>query len=222
MNKLEDLLGLSFENELLLKALTHSSYANESKVGDNERLEFLGDAVLELCMSEYLYLNCPNLTEGEMTKRRAQLVREEALVYYAKKINLPMFIRLGHGEEQSGGREKPAIIADAFEAILGATYLSFGFLAAKELVEKIIIPYINDSEIIREIIDYKSDLQEKVQSEKRSLDYKLISKDGPDHNPKFKVHVLLDGIVMGEGIGKSKKDAEQNAAKAALEKLCLK
>lgn len=222
MNNLEKILGISFDNELLIKSLTHSSFANESNVSDNERLEFLGDAVLELSMSEYLYLKCPDLSEGEMTKRRAQLVREEALVYYARKINLQDYIRLGHGEEQSGGREKPAIIADAFEAMLGAIYLSYGFLVVKDVIEKLIIPYINDSEIVKEIIDYKSDLQEKVQSEKRSLEYKLISKTGPDHNPKFKVHVLLDGIVMGEGIGKSKKDSEQNAAKAALVKLCIK
>lgn len=222
MNSLEDELCLKFNNNLLEEALTHSSYANESKIGNNERLEFLGDAVLELCMSDYLYINYPNLAEGEMTKRRAQLVREEALVYYAKKINLQKYILLGHGEEQSGGREKPAIIADAFEAVLGATYLTFGFLIVKELIERLIIPYINDEEIIKDIVDFKSNLQEKVQSEKKTLNYHLVSKIGPDHNPTYIYQVLLDNVVMGEGQGKSKKDAEQNAAKEALKKLSIK
>lgn len=222
MNSLEDMLCLKFNNNLLEEALTHSSYANESRIGNNERLEFLGDAVLELCMSDYLFINYPNLAEGEMTKRRAQLVREEALVYYAKKINLQDYLFLGHGEEQSGGREKPAIIADAFEAVLGATYLTFGFLIVKELIDRLIIPYINDEEIIKTIIDYKSNLQEKVQSEKKTLNYHLVSKIGPDHNPTYIYQVLLDNVVMGEGQGKSKKDAEQNAAKEALKKLSIK
>lgn len=220
MNSLEDILCLKFNNDLLKEALTHSSYSNELHIHNNERLEFLGDAVLELCMSDYLFVNY-NLTEGVMTKRRAQLVREEALVYYASKINLKDYLLLGHGEEQSGGREKPALIADAFEAVLGAVYLTFGFLVVKDLIDRLIIPYINDEEIVKEIIDYKSTLQEKVQSGKGTLEYRLVSKTGPEHNPTYEFQTILDNVVMGVGIGKNKKEAEQNAAKAALEKLSL-
>lgn len=220
MNDLEKILNVNFEDDpLFVAAITHSSYANEHHTVDYERLEFLGDAVLELCISDYLYNNYPKLKEGEMTKTRAQLVREESLVYYASKINLSKFILLGNGEELSNGRIKPSIIADVFEAILGAQYEKYGFLAAKELVEQIVIPYVNDDEIVRTIIDHKSYLQELVQTTKKTLVYKEISKTGPDHDPLYKYQVLLDGYVMGEGTGRTKKEAEQQAAKQALTKI---
>lgn len=214
--KLAQILGVKINNEqFYFEALTHSSYANENNVKCNERLEFLGDAVLELLMSDYLTKN-EDLSEGEMTKKRARCVCEMALVSYAHKINLNELILLGKGEEQSGGRERDAIIADCFEAVLGAVYLDLGFDACLKVFKRIIQPYLSESE---DIIDFKSTLQELVQADKRSLTYEIVSEKGPSHNKVFDAIVKMDDIIMGYGTGKTKKDAEQNAAREALKKM---
>ena len=211
----EQVLKYKFNNkDLLIEALTHSSYANEHGLPSNERLEFLGDAVLELSMSKHLF-SIIDLDEGVLTKTRAKAVCEEALDLYAAKINLPKFILLGKGEENSGGRERPAIIADAFEAVLGAVFLDGGFNQAYNVVKRIVLPYYASVQKIR---DYKSILQEKLQSEKRNIRYEIIREDGPPNNKTFEAVVYMDDILMGRGIGKSKKEAQQNAAKSALEK----
>ena len=214
-NNLESVLGIKFNNKALLtEALTHSSYGNEHNTPFNERLEFLGDAVIELLMSQYLYLNSET-SEGKMTKKRAQSVCEEALVKYASKINLSDYILLGHGEELSNGRQRPAIIADAFEALFGAIYLDQGYFVAYEMFLKLVIPHLD---MLDDIKDYKSTLQEYVQSFKNTLNYELVNEEGPAHDKTYTVKVLMDGIILGVGIGKTKKEAEQNAAKEALEK----
>ncbi len=214
-NNLEEVLGIHFNNKsLLTEALTHSSYGNEHNTPYNERLEFLGDAVIELLMSQYLYLKS-EISEGQMTKKRAQSVCEEALVKYADKINLKEYMLLGHGEELSNGRNRPAIIADCFEAVFGAVYLDQGYFVAYELFEKLVIPHLD---LLNDIKDYKSTLQEYVQSFKNTITYELISEEGPAHDKTYTVKVLMDGVTLGVGIGKTKKEAEQNAAKEALEK----
>ncbi|MGM9969142.1 MAG: ribonuclease III [Anaeroplasma sp.] len=213
--ELEKKIGYIFKNKDLLKiALTHSSYANEHTIECNERMEFLGDAVLELCMSNYLY-NAIDLDEGVLTKTRAKAVCESALDLYAKRINLSKYLFLGRGEEQSGGRKRPAIIADALEALLGAIFLDSNFKTAYKIVERLFIPYLN--EVIKQK-DYKSLLQEKLQSEKRTIRYEIVRDEGPTNNKIFEAVVYMDDILMGRGIGKTKKEAQQNAAKSALEK----
>lgn len=210
---LEQKLGLSFKNKnILIEALTHSSYGNEHGCDFNERLEFLGDAVLELSMSKYL-ISKYKMAEGDMTKKRAQSVREEALVIYASHLNLNEYLYLGHGEEMTGGRLRPAVIADAFEALLGAVFKEFGFDTAYEVFSKIVIPYIDE---VNSIKDFKTILQEEVQADKRTLDYRIVKEEGPAHNKQFTAEVLMDNIIMGRGVGKTKKDAEQEAAKVAL------
>jgi ribonuclease-3 len=215
--ELEKKLGVTFKNKaLIIEALTHSSYGNEHNCNFNERLEFLGDAVLEVSMSKYLFTNY-NLDEGEMTKKRAQAVREEALDIYASKIGLNEYLLLGKGEEATGGRERPAIIADAFEAVLGACFEEFGFDRTFEIFEQIVVPYIKE---VVDIKDFKTMLQEYAQSDKRSLKYEIIGKTGPAHNILFEAVVKMDeDIIMGHGFGRSKKDAEQAAAKEALSKI---
>lgn len=216
---LEKKLNVEFKNlDLLKRALTHSSYSNENNVECNERLEFLGDAVLELCMSKYL-ISHYNLSEGDMTKKRAQSVREEALVIYANHLNLSDYLLLGNGEEQTGGRMRPAIIADAFEALLGACFMEFGFDKTYEIFSSIIVNHIDEVLFIK---DYKSTFQELVQADKRSVKYEIVDKYGPSHNMTFEAIVLMDDIVMGRGIGRTKKEAEQNAAKMALDKAVSK
>lgn len=214
-NNLEDVLGIHFNNKALLtEALTHSSYGNEHNMPYNERLEFLGDAVIELLMSQYLYLKS-EISEGQMTKKRAQSVCEEALVKYASKINLKEYMLLGHGEELSNGRNRPAIIADCFEAVFGAIYLDQGYFVAYEMFEKLVIPHLD---LLTDIKDYKSTLQEYVQSFKNTINYELIEESGPAHDKTYTVKVLMDGVTLGVGVGKTKKEAEQNAAKEALDK----
>ena len=214
-NNLEEVLGIHFNNKALLtEALTHSSYGNEHNTPYNERLEFLGDAVIELLMSQYLYLKS-EISEGKMTKKRAQGVCEEALVKYASKINLSEYILLGHGEELSNGRNRPAIIADCFEALFGAIYLDQGYFVAFEMFEKLVIPHLD---LLTDIKDYKSTLQEYVQSFKNTINYELIEETGPAHDKTYTVKVLMDGVTLGVGVGKTKKEAEQNAAKEALDK----
>lgn len=215
-SELEEKLGLSFTNkEILIEALTHSSYGNEHNCPFNERLEFLGDAVLELSMSKYLIAKYTT-DEGDMTKRRAQAVREEALDIYAKHLGLNEFLYLGRGEEFTGGRERPAVIADAFEAVLGAVFQEFGFDVAYKVFSQIVIPYVDE---VVNIKDFKTMLQEEVQADKRSLSYRIVQEDGPAHNKRFTAEVLMDdNLIMGRGVGKTKKDAEQEAAKEALMK----
>ena len=198
--------------EQMQTAFTHTSYANEHHLESYERLEFLGDAVLELITSEYFYLNT-DLREGDMTKTRASYVCEHALATYAKEIGLNKYIRVGNGQLDN---VNDTIIADVFESVLGAIYLDCGFTVAKEYALNIIVPYIERKEIF--LSDYKSALQEMVQTDKESLSYEIVREEGPAHDKTFEVNVKIDGIVYGTGIGKSKKEAEQNAALDAYKK----
>ena len=208
-------IGYEFKDiSLLKKALTHSSYANENGLESNERMEFLGDAVLELSMSKYLY-NSIDLDEGVLTKTRAKAVCESALNIYASHIDIQKFILLGRGEEQTGGRERPAIIADAVEAVLGAIFLDSNFDTVYNIIQKIVIPYMDT---VLKYRDYKSILQEKLASEKRSIRYDIINSYGPPNNRTFEAVVYMDDLMMGQGKGKTKKEAEQMAAKKALDK----
>lgn len=197
------------------RALTHSSYGNENNLEHNERLEFLGDAVIELLVSDYLYLESETSPEGEMTKRRAQAVREEALVIYGNKISIDKYLKVGKGEEVKGPND--AMIADAVEALFGAVYLDLGIDKAKALLRSVVIPNLDDVLVLK---DYKSFLQEIIQSgDKRNISYQIIRESGPSHNKNFEAVVKLDNnIILGSGFGKTKKDAEQRAAKAALMK----
>lgn len=195
-------------------ALTHSSFAYENDCESNERLEFLGDAVLEIFMSEYLYKNQKELAEGIMTKKRAQLVCEEALFQYSNKINLADYLRLGRGEKIKGASQ--ATIADAFEALMGAIYLDLGHKEAKKAFYQLVIPNID---LTSDIKDYKTILQEYVQGDRKTIVYKIINESGPSHDKLFEAAVYLDGtIILGHGVGKTKKEAEQKAAEEALKK----
>lgn len=198
--------------ELMQIAFTHSSYSNEHHTDNYERLEFLGDAVLELVTSEYFYLHT-NLKEGDMSKTRASFVCENALATYAKNIGLDKYILVGHGQE---GKVNDTILADVFESVLGAIYLDCGFLKAKEYADQIILPYIKEGAHF--LGDYKSLLQEMIQTDRKSLSYELVRETGPAHDKTFMVNVVIDGIVYGTGIGKSKKEAEQKAAYDAYQK----
>lgn len=222
LQKLCQKLDLPFKNLALLEqALTHSSYVNEQKGEgkDNERLEFLGDAVLELAMSQFLYDYNPTAEEGDLSKLRAKFVCESALVVYATEIELGEYLRLGKGEELSGGRERPAILADAFEAMLGAIFLELGYDLTYNFIDKAIFSLIRNG-INIDVKDYKSRLQELVQADStRSINYKTVAESGPAHNKVFLVEVYMDEIMMGKGQGHSKKEAEQNAAKEALNKV---
>lgn len=206
-------LGIEIKNKDLLKvALTHSSYSNEYGGENYERLEFLGDSVLQLIMSEYFYKNT-NLSEGDMSKTRASYVCEAALFEYSKKINLIPAIKVGNGLDHT---ENETIIADIFEAVLAVIYLDKGYEIAKNYIYDIVIPYIERKQVF--LSDYKSHLQEMVQTERKSLEYVLINETGPAHDKRFTVNVLVDGIVFGTGTGKSKKEAEQASAKDAIKK----
>lgn len=197
-------------------AFTHTSYANEFNVESYERLEYLGDAILELVMSEYLYKNT-NFDEGTMTKMRAHYVCENALYEYSKLWGLNQYLRLGHGEEESGGRDRKAIVADIYEAFTGALFLDQGIEKAKEFIYLTAIPCVENN-TFDFFSDYKSKLQEYVQTDKRSLEYEIIEESGPAHHKTFTAIVKIDDIVYGKGIAGSKKEAEQEAAKDALEK----
>lgn len=217
-NVLEEQIGYHFRDQnLLLLALTHTSYANEKhqdRCFHNERIEFLGDAVLELVSSEYFYENMPGKSEGEMTKQRAAMVCEPTLAFCARQFGLEHFIRLGKGEEQTGGRNRDSIISDALEALIGAIYLDGGFASAKEFVLKFVL---NDIEHKRFFYDSKTILQEKVQARfSEELVYDLLDETGPDHDKRFHVRVRVGERVLGEGIGRSKKAAQQKAAYEAL------
>ncbi len=204
--------GIVFKNEKLIKeALTHSSYANEHECECYERLEYLGDAVLEIVCSEYLYMKT-KYTEGQMSRLRSLYVCENALYEYSKKVNLKDYIRLGNGMEEAN----KTIIADVFEATMAVIYLEQGISAVKRVFNKLIVPFIEHHEDF--LMDYKSLLQESVQTVKKSVTYNLVSETGPAHKREFKVEVIIDDLVYGVGIGGSKKEAEQNAAKEAYMK----
>jgi len=213
-------IGIHFENEKLLKqAFTHSSYVNEHRrkpYEDNERLEFLGDAVLELTVSQFLFKKYPLMSEGELTKLRAAIVCEPSLVTLANEMSFGQLILLGKGEEMTGGRERPALLADVFEAFIGALYLDKGIETVIQLLDKIVFPKINEG-AFSHVMDFKSQLQELVQRDGIGMiEYRVLHEKGPAHNKEFVSKVSLNGEVLGTGTGKSKKEAEQHAAQMAL------
>ena len=217
-NEFETLIGYEFKNpHLLQQALTHSSYANEKhmkKHSDNERLEFLGDAVLEVISSEFLFTNYPDLPEGNLTKLRASLVCEPTLAACTPQIQLGEFIRLGKGEDMTGGRTRKSILSDALEAVIGAIYLDGGFTNAKEFIHRFVL---TDQEDKKLFYDSKTILQEIVQAEKLGeIEYHLIGEEGPDHNKSFSVELTIRGRSYGKGKGRTKKAAEQQAAYEAI------
>lgn len=216
--ELEDKIDYHFQEPSLLRhAMCHSSYANERHMGRlncNERLEFLGDAVLELVTSEFLYEKYPKMPEGDATKTRASIVCEQSLAFCARNLSLGKYILLGRGELVSGGRERPSITSDAFEALIGAIYLDGGFTNAKDFIWKFVL---NDLEHKQLFFDSKTILQERIQAHfDEQLHYKLIREEGPDHQKTFVVQALLGSKVIGEGQGRTKKAAEQEAAYHAL------
>ncbi len=222
MTELEKYFDLDFKDKNLLEiALTHSSYANENQTRSNERLEFIGDAVLDLLMGKYLFDKHKEFNEGDLTKQRAKNVCETALVEYAKECDLKKYLLLGKGEQKSGGRNRVALQADAFEALIGAVYMDKGLEETYKIFNKVVIP-VSLEDRDEDFVDYKSYLQELVQSDKRTLEYKIVAEDGPSHDKKFTTRVYMDEILMGEGNGKSKKIAEQNSAEMALKKLAMK
>ena len=215
--ELEQRIGYKFENfDLLVKAMTHSSYANEhryEKKENNERLEFLGDAVLELISSDYLFAKYPETPEGVLTKKRASMVCEPTLALCAREIPLGDYLLLGKGEDATGGRKRDSIVSDAMEALIGAIYLDGGFANAKEFVNKFIL---NDLDNKKLFFDSKTILQEVIQGLGKEVDYEFIGEEGPEHNKQFVVAAVVDGLFNIKGTGHTKKSASQNAAYAAL------
>ena len=208
------ILGYQFQDQsLLTQALTHSSYANERHLGkqaDNERLEFLGDAVLEIVTSEFLFHRYPKHPEGELTRLRASMVCEPTLAFCTKEMELGKYLLLGKGEEQTGGRERKSILSDALEAVIGSIYLDGGFANAKEFIFRFVL---NDIEHKQLFYDSKTILQELVQGNfSQELHYHLLSEEGPDHDKKFVVEARIGTDVYGQGVGRTKKGAEQEAA----------
>lgn len=220
MSELEEKLQYHFKNADLLKtALTHSSFANESQshCSSNERLEFLGDSILGFVVADYLFRTFPNLPEGELTKKRAALVCEKACCGFSRQMGVGTNLLLSHGEQNSGGRTRSSILADAFESITAAIYLDGGFEEARSFVLRFVLPLLNAPKP-KAFKDYKTVLQEIVQKNpEESLEYVLTGESGPDHDKHFSVEVLLDGNRIGKGGGRSKKEAEQQAAREALE-----
>ena len=219
---LEAAIGYRFKNiSLLQNALAHSSYANErwhDSLKSNERLEFLGDSILGMAVAEYLYRSFPDRPEGELTRMRADMVCETSLAAVADKIMLGEHLLLGHGEERFGGRQRASILADAVESVIAACFLDGGMEAAKNFITKFILTEVPVKQMHN--ADYKTALQELVQQKKdQVLSYELIGESGPDHDKQFRVRVLLNGAPIGEGIGRSKKRAEQDAANNALNAL---
>ena len=221
MDRLEEKLGYRFRDRGLLEhAMTHSSYANEhrgSGLTSNERLEFLGDSVLGMVVADYLFTAHPDMPEGELTRTRAALVCEGSLHEAARSLDLGQYLRLGQGEDAGGGRKRPSILADATEAMLAAIYLDGGMEAVRPIIRTLILDKEQEKAAGR---DYKTALQELVQRKPgASVSYRLVRESGPDHCRSFEMEVSVDGGVIGTGKGRTKKEAEQMAAKAALEKL---
>ncbi len=218
MDEFEEETGYKFQNKELLKiALTHSSYSNEKRMDKtqcNERLEFLGDAVLELVSSEFIFRNHPNMPEGEMTKTRASYVCEPTLALCAKDIHLGDYLRLGKGEERTGGRERDSVLSDALEATIGAVYMDGGFEPARQYIQEHILRDIDNKKLF---YDSKTFLQEIVQShEGNTLEYQLIGESGPDHHKEYQAAVFVNGRQISTGTGQTKKKAEQSAAYEAI------
>lgn len=212
-----DKLNIHYDNiDIYNQAFTHTSYANEMKCESYERLEFLGDAILELIISEYLYKNT-DYEEGRMTKLRSHYVCENALYEYSVKLGLNEYIKLGKGQQEQDGKHCKAIVADIFESFIAAIYLDSGLNEVKKFIYKYVIPII-ESNTLDFFNDYKSKLQEFVQTDKKSLEYILVNEIGPAHNKTFEIEVRINGILYGKGCAKSKKEAEQLAARDALEK----
>ena len=221
LEELQDKIGYRFQNtELLKQALTHSSFANEQKINklkDYERLEFLGDAVLELVSSEFLFRENPQMPEGQLTKLRASMVCEPALAYCSKDIDLGSYILLGRGEEYTGGRYRSSITSDVMEAIIGAIFLDGGIENAKKHIYRFILSDLENKILF---LDSKTILQEEIQKKKDAqLRYELIGESGPDHNKQFTVDAYLNDVLIGSGTGRTKKAAEQQAAYEALLKM---
>ncbi|MDD3652917.1 MAG: ribonuclease III [Desulfotomaculaceae bacterium] len=222
--RLRKRLGIDWRDDnLLSQALNHSSFISESRqtgLANNQRLEFLGDAVLELAVSDFLYRNNPSMGEGELTKFRAAVVCESSLAKAASELELGLCLSMGKGEERSGGRERPSILADAFEALLGAIYLDQGLTRAAKLAIKFLGPIISDVLEGRLDQDYKTVLQEMVQQRGiETVSYIILKEEGPDHDKTFTAGVIYQGKVVGTGEGRSKKESEQKAAKMALVRL---
>ena len=214
---LEEKIGYCFQNkDLLRQALTHSSYANERKInkyGDYERLEFLGDAVLEMVSSDFLFHEHPDMPEGKMTKTRASMVCEQSLAICARDLELGKFLYLGKGEEMTGGRERDSIIADVCEALIGAIYIDGGFEKAKAHIHRFVLSDLEDKQLF---MDSKTILQEMVQKKAKEAAYKPIRETGPEHDKTFEVELWIDGEKISEGKDRSKKSAEQRAAYEAI------
>ena len=221
LHELQGKIGYQFQDETLLKqALTHSSFANEQKINklnNYERLEFLGDAVLELVSSEFLYNENEDMPEGQLTRLRASMVCEPALAYCARDINLNSYILLGKGEEATGGRKRDSITSDVMEAVIGAIFLDGGIEKAKKFIYRFVLSDLEDKILF---LDSKTLLQEEIQKKNTSqLRYELVGEEGPDHDKQFSVEAYLDGRLIGSGVGRTKKAAEQQAAYEALKKL---
>ncbi|MDF2963200.1 MAG: Rnc [Paenibacillus sp.] len=223
LKQLQAALNITFRKpELLRQAFTHSSYVNEHRVSnfkDNERLEFLGDAVLELTVSEYLFDTYPERSEGELTKLRASIVCEPSLVNFAEELEFGSYVLLGKGEELTGGRTRPALLADVFESFIGALYLDQGLEVVKTFLRKHLFPNLpNQGKLLT--VDFKTHLQEYTQQHNMGmLEYKIVDERGPAHEREFVAQVIVNETLLGQGSGRSKKEAEQHAAAQALEAL---
>lgn len=218
IEKLEEKIGYTYQNkELLLQALTHSSFSNEQKINkskDYERLEFLGDAVLELVSSDFLFHSNPDMPEGKLTRMRASMVCEPALAFCARDLQLHEYIRLGKGEEMTGGRHRDSIISDVMEAVIGSLYLDGGFQIAHDFIHRFILSDLEDKILF---YDAKTVLQEMIQEDPQgTLQYRLIKEEGPDHDKSFMVEACINGKPVSQGVGRTKKAAEQQAAYEAI------
>ncbi len=222
LSKIQERIGCTYTDpELLERALTHKSYANENRLPyHNERMEFLGDAVLNLAVSEHLMKTCPDSTEGDLSRLRAAMVSEPALAAVAREIGLGEYLLLGKGEEQTGGRDKGSLLADCLEAVIASVYLDAGQQRANAFILRFFEDLIKKTCAAGGTFDYKTELQELCQERLKTLpEYRVSSETGPDHQKQFEVELSIKGTLYGRGIGRSKKEAEQRAAKEALEKL---
>ena len=222
--EIQERIGCTYRNpELLERALTHKSYANENRLPyHNERMEFLGDAVLNLAVSEHLMKTCPDSTEGDLSRLRAAMVSEPALAAVAREIGLGEYLLLGKGEEQTGGRDKGSLLADCLEAVIASVYLDAGQQQANAFILRFFEDLIKKTCTAGGTFDYKTELQELCQERLKTLpEYRVSSETGPDHQKQFEVELSIKGTLYGRGIGRSKKEAEQRAAKEALEKLSM-